>query len=216
MNSRASKIIERVVASPFIVFGVAIFSAVAVFSWKWFVNPLPNDEYMISHFNNNRAAYEELVSGYVDARSKGEDAMKLWLKSPRKIELQRLVKAKDDTFNSESTQWDGGIVANSPVGDRKKTIYSMEFHIEGGSASSIREGSVIWKSYWYFSDQQQQISDEFCWINTKAKKCLAGTMIGILESLDAYPLFPGSDTWCGNYMRQINENWFVGYTKACL
>ena len=216
MNSRASKIIERVIAAPFIVFGVAIFSAMAVFLWKWFVNPLPNDEYMISHFNNNRSAYEELVSGYVDARSKGEDAMKLWLKSQRKIELQRLVKAKDDTFKSESTQWDGGIVANSPVGDRKKTIYSMEFHIEGGSTSSIRERSVIWKSYQYYSTPPELTHEGFCRNHDKADRCLNKSNTGVLSSLDGYQFFTDAERGCGGYVRQINAHWFIRYVKACL
>lgn len=197
------------------IFGVGVVIAAAIFFWKWFVNPLPSDEYMIEHFNKNRAAYEELVAGYVDARSKDEEVMKAWMGNPRKMELQRLVKAKDDMVNPESSQWYGGVIPHSGSGERKKIIYSVEFRIESGAASSLREKSIVWKSYWYFPEPPKLTYDGFCRKNSKAERCLNKSNTGILNNLDGYPMFPHAERGCGDYMRKIDEHWFIRYVKAC-
>ena len=199
-----------------VIFGVGIVAAVMFFLWKWFFNSLPSDEYMIDHFKKNRAAYEELVAGYIDAQSRDNDAMKSWMDSPRKMELQRLVKAKDEMVGPESSRWYGGVIPLLNSKDGKKFIYSMEFHIEGGSAYSFREKSVVWKSYWYYPIPPEITASNFCKMTSRAEKCFARTMTGILPGLDSYPLFPDSEPWCGSYARQIDTQWFIGYTKACL
>lgn len=190
------------------------------FAWNWFVSPLPSDESMIEHFNKHRAEYEDLASGYIKAKSEGNEAMKAWLDNPRKMELQKTIKAKDERVNPESSQWYGGVVANSGSGDRKKIIYSMEFHFADSAKHSIREHSIIWKSYWYFPEPQSMtVGKSRCPAGT-SKRCLGQMDIEVLPSLNAYPLFAGiwgdRERWCGSYMRRIDDHWFLASSKACL
>jgi hypothetical protein len=192
----------------------------ATFAWNWFVSPLPSDEYMIEHFNQHRAEYEELVAGYIKAKSQDNEAMKVWLDNPRKIELQRAVKAKDERVNPESSQWYGGIELNAGLGDRKEIVHSMEFHVTGATSNSIREHSIVWKSYWYFLEAQSLTKGKSLCPASSDKLCLGQMNIEVLPSLNHYPLFAeiGGDRerWCGSYMRQLDDHWFLASSKACL
>lgn len=189
--------------------------SVSIVAWRWFVNPLPSDEYMIEHFNKNRAAYEELVAGYIDANSKGKDAMQAWLDEPRTIELQRVVMDKEELVVTKSSQVYRGIGVNYGSG-KNRTINSINFSIANGSASSLLHRGVVWKEYIYYVKAPELTDDGFCRKkNGKAEKCLNKSNTGILRSLDGYPAFSDADAGCGDYMRQIDANWFLRYVKGC-
>lgn len=196
-------------------FCVLLMMACVFFLWKWFIGPLPRDAEMIEYLHKNMSSYDELISGYIYAGGKGNEGMKTWINDKRKVELQRLVKAKDEMVSPESSQWYGGIIVHYGVGRNKEKINAIEFRIEGGSAILFREKSIGWKSYWYFIDPPELTDSEKCINNGKANKCLSGSMIGVMPSLDNYPLFPGSYDWCGSYMRQIDSHWFIRYVKGC-
>jgi hypothetical protein len=195
------------------IMAVCILISVAVFAWNWFVNPLPSDEVMIKHFNEHRAEYEELIAGYISAEQQGNEGMKVWLSSPRKFELQHAVKAKDERLSQEVIQWNGGIEVHTGLGDRKHIVYAMTFHFEGAAKNSIRENSVIWKSYDYFADVQPLTN---CSADS-SKQCLGRTRTSVLSSLNGYPLFPatGSEA-CGSFLRRLDNHWFLRNSKACL
>ncbi len=209
-----------VVRSRCISFVATVGITASIFSWHWFINPLPSDEYMIEHLEQNRDEYDELIAGYIEAKQRGNDAMKSWLTSPRKVALQHKVQARDERVNPEESQWHGGIEVNSGLGDRKKIVYSMEFHLAGATTRSIREGSTIWKSYWYFPEAQPLTSGKSLCTSGSGKQCLGKMNIEVLPSLNNYPLFSGvsgdRERWCGSYMRQMDEHWFLAFSKACL
>ncbi|MEZ5538784.1 MAG: hypothetical protein R3E63_02250 [Pseudomonadales bacterium] len=180
-----------VVRSRCISFVATVGITASIFSWHWFINPLPSDEYMIEHLEQNRDEYDELIAGYIEAKQRGNDAMKSWLTSPRKVALQHKVQARDERVNPEESQWHGGIEVNSGLGDRKKIVYSMEFHLAGATTRSIREGSTIWKSYWYFPEAQPLTSGKSLCPSGSGKQCLGKMNIEVLPSLNNYPLFSG-------------------------
>lgn len=194
-----------------------LLATIGFFSWRWFVSPLPSDEYMIMHLKEHKADYDELIFGYIDAKQRGNDAMKGWLSSFKKTEMQHRIKAKDEMVKSEDSQWYGGIEIHSPD---KFTVKSIEFHLEGATNISMREGSIIWKTYEYFpEDQMLTEGKSLCPVGT-GKKCLGEMNIEVLPSLNGFPLFSGAsgdrDRRCGSYARKLDDHWFLVSSKACL